>query len=232
VVLENGWEASPTESSARDTVGRDSVVATAELVSRCRTPNYEAENRALVSLASTLSTSPADILQKLVEVALDLCRAHSAGLSLLEEENGRRIFRWAAIAGRFAPHVFGTTPREFSPCGVVIDSNAVQLFTRPGRRYAYLDEVSPSIVEALLQPFSVDGRPIGTIWILAHDEERKFDAEDARALGNLATFASNAFQVLSAMRHVTRTRGRTSFWLCYRTRCAIPFTRLRHGTRC
>lgn len=183
-----------------EAVALDSVVTTADLAARRRSPNYEAENRALISLAASLATSPADILQKLVEVALDLCQAHSAGLSLLEDESGRHIFRWTAIAGRFAPHVFGTTPREFSPCGFVIDSNAVQLFTRPGKHYPYLGEVSPSIVEALLQPFSVEGRPIGTLWILAHDEQRKFDAEDARALGSLATFASNAFQALSAMR--------------------------------
>jgi signal transduction histidine kinase len=94
---------------------------------------------------------------------------------------GRIIFRWPAIAGRFATHVISSTPREFSPCGVVVDANAVQLFSRPGRHYSYLDEVTPRIIEALLQPFSVGGRPIGTIWVMAHDEQRKFGAEDARA---------------------------------------------------
>jgi signal transduction histidine kinase len=178
----------------------DSVIATSRLAERRREPDHEAENRALVSLASSLASDPDGILQKLVEVALELCRAHSAGLSLVEEENGRLVFRWPAIAGRFAEHVFGKTPREFSPCGVVVDTNAVQLFDRPGRHYTYLDEVEPRIVEALLQPFSVAGRPIGTIWVMAHDQERKFDTEDARTLHSLATFASGAFQLLSATR--------------------------------
>src|SRR5882724_10206871 len=179
------------ESSLADVaVGLENVVATQELANRRRPPDYEAENRALVSLARHLASSPATILEKLAEAALELCQGHSAGLSLIEEDRGRPIFRWLAIAGRFAKNVRGTTQREFSPCGVVVDTNAVQLFKRPGRHYAYLDEVSPPIVEALLQPFSVNGRPIGTIWVMSHDDERKFDSEDARALASLASFAS------------------------------------------
>jgi two-component system CheB/CheR fusion protein len=178
----------------------ESVIATPELTRRPpRSPNHEEENRALVSLALHLSTSPQDVLQKLVETTLELCRADSAGLSLVEEEKGRLVFRWAAIAGQFAKHVLGTTPRDFSPCGIVLNTNAVQLFARPGNYYTYLDDVSPPIVEALLQPFPIGGRPMGTIWVLAHDERRKFDAEDARALGNLATFAASAYQVLSSV---------------------------------
>ena len=53
----------------------------------------------------------------------------------------------------FATHVISSTPREFSACGVVVDSSAVQLFSRPGRHYPFLDEVTPRIIEALLQPF-------------------------------------------------------------------------------
>jgi signal transduction histidine kinase len=89
----------------------------------------------------------------------------------------------------------------------------VQLFDRPGRHYSYLDEVTPRIVEALLQPFSVAGRPIGTIWVMAHDNERKFDLEDARALKSLAMFASNAFQVLSAIRAAREEEQRKAEFL-------------------
>ena len=61
------------------------------------------------------------ILQQLVETALELCGAQSAGISLLEEENGQPIFRWHGVAGEYAPHLWSTTPREFSPCGTVLD---------------------------------------------------------------------------------------------------------------
>jgi len=183
-----------------DAIPFESVISTPELRRRpSRPPDYAAENRALVELASHLATSPADILQKLAEVTLRLCNADSAGISLVEQAEGRLIFRWPAIAGRFAANVRGTTPREFSPCGVVVDTDAVQLFDRPGRHYVYLDEVTPRIVEALLQPFHFEGKPIGTIWAMANDATRKFDAEDARALGSLATFTSGAYQVLVAL---------------------------------
>lgn len=81
-----------------------------------RAPNLQATADALVTLARTLANSPERLLQKLVATALTLCRAQSSGISLLEEENGRKIFRWHALAGDYAPHLWGTTPREFSPC--------------------------------------------------------------------------------------------------------------------
>ena len=163
---------------------------------RSRPPDYEAENRALVALAEHLATSPTDILQRLVHATLDLCRAGSAGISMLEDEHGSAIFRWSAIAGQLSPYLSGTTPRHFSPCGIVLDLAAVQLFDRPGRDFPYLDEAPPRIVEALLQPFCLKGEPTGTLWVISHDDERKFDSEDARVLESLAKFSSNAYQVL------------------------------------
>jgi C4-dicarboxylate-specific signal transduction histidine kinase len=61
------------------------VVATSELKRRApRAPDFETENRALTALAQTLGASHGSTLQKLVDVALDLCNAHSAGITLLE----------------------------------------------------------------------------------------------------------------------------------------------------
>jgi signal transduction histidine kinase len=179
----------------REGVDLESVISTLELARRpWRAPDYEAENRALVALAQEIAGSPEDILQKLVEKALGLCRADSAGISIAEEHDGKQIFRWRAIAGKYAPHRWGTTPRDFSPCGTVLDRDALMMFSHPARHYAYLDEAQPPIVEALLVPFSVRGELVGTIWIMANDEVRKFDTEDARVLVNLAKFASAAYQ--------------------------------------
>jgi signal transduction histidine kinase len=68
----------------------------------------------------------------------------------------------------------------------------------PGRYYPYL-EVQPHIVEALLLPLFVAGEAMGTIWIVAHDEQRKFDAEDVGILSSLAEFTSAAYQVKEAL---------------------------------
>jgi hypothetical protein len=81
----------------------ESITSTAELCWRpSRPPDHAAENRALVALAQEMATSPSGILQKLVEIALTLCRAHSAGLSLLEKGDQQRKFHWRAIAGQWA----------------------------------------------------------------------------------------------------------------------------------
>jgi len=104
----------------------ESVICTLELNRRHpREPDFEAMTGALVTLARTMADSPERTLQQLVDTALTLCRAQSAGISLLEEENGKKIFRWHALAGEYAPHQWGTTPRNFSPCGTVLDTITV-----------------------------------------------------------------------------------------------------------
>jgi len=178
----------------------ESVNSTAELSRRrSRQPNYETESRALVTLAQELATSPRNVLQKLADTALDLCRAHSAGLSILEEENGQRIFRWRAIAGRWSRYLWGTMPRETSPCGTVLDRNATLLFSHPERHFPIPPAITPAIEEVLLIPFYLAGEAVGTIWVMAHDESRKFDAEDKRLMTSLGSFASSAYQVLVSL---------------------------------
>ncbi|HEV2847218.1 MAG TPA: ATP-binding protein [Thermoanaerobaculia bacterium] len=181
-------------------VDLEEVFPTAELSRRpARPPDHAAENRALVALAQEMASSPEGILQKLVDTALTLCGADSAGISLLEEEDGGEIFRWHAIAGQFAPHLLGILPRDFSPCGIVLDRNSPQMISRPERYFTNLVEAFPPIIEGLLIPFAAGGPPIGTIWVLAHSESRKFDAEDARVLGSLAKFAGAAHQALTSL---------------------------------
>ena len=48
-------------------------------------------------------------------------------------------------------------------------------------------------------PFYIDGEAIGTIWVVAHDESRRFDAEDLRVMTNLGTFAAAAYQTLLSL---------------------------------
>jgi signal transduction histidine kinase len=188
----------PIESSFP--VPLESVICTQELDRRkARQPDFEAVAGAMVVLARTMADSPEQILQTLVETALNLCRAHSAGISLLEEENGRKIFRWHAVAGQYAPHLWGTTPRDFSPCGTVLDTDKVQLMARLDRHFTYFSDVQPSIAEALLVPFHVAGEAVGTIWVISHTQSRQFDSEDARVMTTLGEFAAAAYQTLSGL---------------------------------
>lgn len=172
------------------------VVITAELARRpSRSPDYEAENRALIALAQELAASPATVLQKLSERVIDLCGGSSAGVSIAEGS----ILRWPAIAGPFAANVGYTMPLDASPCGVVLETDAIVLMNRADRLYPAMRGLEPATYEILLAPFYLHGKPVGTVWVIAHDPERRFDAEDARLLGSLSRFASAAYQMIAAL---------------------------------
>jgi PAS domain S-box-containing protein len=182
-----------------------SMLSTAELARRpSRPPDHEAENRALIALAQEMATSPDRILQKLADTALALCRAGSAGLSLLEESDQKKNFHWRALAGQWAPHLNGGTPRDFGPCGTVLDRNTAMLCSHPERDFPYFGEVKPLLEEGLLIPFYVEGEAVGTIWVVAHDASRRFDMEDLRVMTNLATFAAAAYQALQSLNATQR----------------------------
>jgi PAS domain S-box-containing protein len=183
----------------------ESVLSTAELSRRpSRPPDYAAENRALIALVTEMAASPDGILQKLAETALVMCRAHSAGLSLLEEGDQKRNFHWRAIAGVWASHRGGGTPRDFGPCGTVLDRNVALLFSHPERDFPYFGEVKPLLDEGLLIPFYIKGEAVGTIWVVSHDESCRFDAEDLRVMTNLGTFAAAAYQTVLSLNATRR----------------------------
>src|ERR1700688_5286905 len=148
----------------------ESIRCTEELQRRpSRPPDYEKENHALRELVSALVDSPSTIFQTLAETIQDVTQCDSAGLSLLTKDGktphveGQRFY-WPAICGMWNPNVGGGTPRNFGPCGDVLDQNRTLLFTHFERRYPYLMHVSPAAEECLLVPFYVGGKAVGTIW--------------------------------------------------------------------
>jgi PAS domain S-box-containing protein len=191
----------PLESSL-PTAPLESILCTEELNRRpSRPPDYEKENRALVKLVSALADSPSTIFQTLAETILEVTQCDSAGLSLLTRDGktpdvcGQRFY-WPAIAGMWNPHQGGGTPRNFGPCGDVLDQNRTLLFKHFELRYPYLMPVIPAAEECLLVPFYVAGEAVGTIWGIMHSDRRKFDAEDDRIMDSLGKFASSAYQAL------------------------------------
>ncbi len=179
----------------------ESILCTQELRNRpSRSPDYETENRALVALASALADSPRTILQTLADKVFEVLHADSAGLSLLTEDEKR--FYWAAVAGAWRPRIGAEAPRNFGPCGDVLDHNVPMLFNHWERRYPYLSSAMPLADEGLLVPFYVNGKAVGTIWAVAHDNRRKFDAEDLRLLERMSRFASAAYQTVESLENL------------------------------
>ena len=182
------------------------VISTAELAWRsCRAPQYEAESQVLVELAGQMIRSPASILEHLVKAVMRVCRGGSAGVSIIEEHGDEALFRSHALSGEMAAHLWGTKPRDFSPCAMVVDSNSLQLMSDPQLHYRYLAEVRPKIFEALLIPFTSGAQTLGTIWVVTHDAMQHFDAEDGRLLADLGKFTSASYQA-----YVTHSRANHS----------------------
>jgi signal transduction histidine kinase len=187
----------------------DDVNVTTELGRRAhRAPDVAAEHRALTLLAAALEKNPSTMIQRLAEVALELCRADTVAVKLLDGD----VFRCEAAAGRSALVLQGTMPRHASPCGVCVDRNAVQLMRRPDRCFPDL-RCEPRFEEVLLVPFLVHGEAVGTVWIVSQNTERAFDLEDARLVSKLTRFASAAWDLWRQGDAAARNRARKDEFL-------------------
>ena len=176
----------------------DDIIATHELLNRpSRAPDFKAENAALTALIEAMAQTPDIVLQKLADTALMLCQAGAAGVSIAEGNGRDDVFRWRATAGNYAPYLGGTMPRHFSPCGAVLERNAPILMIGMERYYDYVSSLNAPPHEALLVPFQSDGVTVGTLWVVAHDDARRFDGEDLRILQSLTHFAAMAVQTLA-----------------------------------
>ena len=156
-----------------------------------------AQIRAFHDLSKLIMTSPDAAVQRFLELAVELCDAGSAGWSRLgHNDTGEEIFWWDALAGEFSPFVGGTTPRNFSPCGLCLDAGKTVLVSRPARVFTYFDDVDVPIAEALIVPvYGANGAPLGTIWVV-HHTDAKFDANDARVMEELAVQLELALKIM------------------------------------
>ncbi len=192
------------EQSGEDAL--KSVLITEEISRRPgRAPDYAAENRALLAIGAVLAAG-GDTLGRLCTAALELCDAQTAGVSLIEREGVESVFRWVAIAGQWASYKGGSLPRNASPCGIVIDQNAPQLMSRPHIFFSAMREATPPVGEVLLVPFSILNEPVGTVWVIAHDDQRRFDSEDLRLMRSLAQLAAAAYLLQTAVERGNEAR--------------------------
>jgi len=175
----------------------ETIMITSDLQRRAsRAVNLQRENNAFHELADCLATKPDAVLDKIVDLSLLLCDADTVGISLEEVSGaGEAIFRWVAMAGELKHLIGGTTPRYFSPCGVCVDQNQPILMDRLDRVFPQFKSAPLPFIEALLLPWRVSGGPVGTLWVVAHSDRRKFELEDVRIMGSLAAFAAGAIRL-------------------------------------
>ena len=196
----------------------DDVIITSQLYIRpTRSPDYRAEIQNIKILVAAMSENPHAFWRRLAEAALELCRAGTAGVSLLDIEDGAEVFRAEAVAGVLGDRLAGTIPRP-SPFDTAIDRDATQLMYLPGRLFPKL-RFDPAILEMLIIPFRVRTMPAGAVWLAAHDDTCRFDREDERIGKTLASFAAAGWHLRRtrrnaepAIEHHPTSKGHGSRW--------------------
>ena len=161
-----------------------------------RRTDYLQEKCALQDLARQMVDHPADVLARLVDLAMEITGATSGGISLFEETPSASVFRWHYVRGGLERFEGATTPRNFSPCGITLDRGESTLTRHPERYYSWIADAGITCPEVLLVPLYIASTlPLGTLWVVA-DKQGFFDNGHARVLAELAGFAGIALRML------------------------------------
>ncbi len=143
-------------------------------------------------LARAFVESPATILQELVNGAVDLCGAESAGISIQHTDaKGESSYEWIATAGEYKRFLNAILPSFPSACGLTIERQRPQMFRVSQRFFDLMGVDGPTVTDGILIPWRED-HTRGTIWIMAHGRAEAFDSEDSRTMELLADFAAMA----------------------------------------
>jgi signal transduction histidine kinase len=148
----------------------------------------------LERLARAFVENPETILQELVNAAVELCGADSAGISIeREDRTDEHFYHWVATAGLYSGFLDAILPRYPSACGVCLERGRAQLFRVSQRFFDILGVDAPLVTDGILLPWQVDGTR-GTIFVMAHGCSEVFDHGDIRTMQMLADFAAAGFR--------------------------------------
>ena len=151
-----------------------------------------AQMEALDRLARAFVESPETILQELVDLAIELCGADSAGITMvrpIEDRSDDCYYEWVATAGKYSVFLNATLPRWPSGCGLCLERGHPQLFRVTQPFFDLMKVDAPLVTDGLLLPWQVDETQ-GTFWIMAHERPEAFDGNDCRLMEVLANFAA------------------------------------------
>lgn len=154
----------------------------------------EVQVAAMRRLVRAVLNSDKSVLQELVEIAVELCGADSAGLSLvLPDATDEVYYRWVAMAGKYMPFMGADMPRYPSACGVGLDRGGPQHFHFQPPTFEVQGTVVPGVADGLTLPWYVDDLR-GTLFIFSHERREAFDLRDCQVMELLSDFASLAIR--------------------------------------
>ena len=141
-------------------------------------------------LARALVEAPETILQELVQAAIDLCGADSAGISM-EYNHGTdaEVNEWAAMAGDYSKLLQVMLPRAPVACELCLQRGRPQHLRISREFFARIGLPTSEITDGILLPWQVQGQR-GTLWILAHGRTEAFDQDDCRIMRILTDLAA------------------------------------------
>jgi transcriptional regulator with GAF, ATPase, and Fis domain len=156
------------------------------------TRNIAIQMEGMGRLTRAFVERPETLLQELVNAAIDMCGAESAGISIQgRKPDGEIFYHWVATAGKYAPFFDAILPSTPSACGQCIERGKPQLFRVSQRFFDIMGVDAPVVTDGILIPWQVEDTH-GTIWIMAHERGEAFDQEDSRMMETLASFAAMA----------------------------------------
>jgi RNA polymerase sigma factor (sigma-70 family) len=159
---------------------------------RLHTRDVTLQMEGLRRLTHSFVQSPDTILQELVNAAVDLCGADSAGISLeTEEKSDGNYYHWVATAGQYNGFMNAVLPRYPSACGICLERGKPQLFRVRQRFFDIMGIEAPLVTDGILLPWQVE-ETRGTIFIMAHGRTEAFDKDDGQMMRVLADFAAMA----------------------------------------
>ena len=142
-------------------------------------------------IAHALVEDPDNILQVLVETAVELCGADSSAISVERQNPTENAFyRWVAVAGQYSAMYNALFPYYPSGCTICLQRGRPQ-HVRAHQRFFDLLGIKTSLVvtDGLMFPWQTD-ESRGTIYILAHQRQQAFDLGDLHIMETLADFAA------------------------------------------
>ncbi len=158
-------------------------------------------------IAHAFVEHPDTLLQELVDAAIELCGADSAGISIEKEDRtDESYFHWVATAGQYSEFLNATLPRYPSACSICIERGHPQLFRVGQRFFDILGVEAPLVTDGILLPWEVD-QTRGTIFVIAHGRTEAFDESDCRLMRVLADFAAMGIRHQRQQKLVTERAG-------------------------
>jgi two-component sensor histidine kinase len=166
-----------------------------------------AQTEGMLRIARAFVERPDTVLQELVNAAVDLCGADSAGVSIEQEvRTDANYYKWVATAGEYKGFLNAVLPRQPSACSLCLERGQPQIF-RVGQPFFDMMGVdAPLVTDGILLPWVTAGSR-GTIWIMAHGRTEAFDAIDLKTMQLLADFAATAVLQLQQQKLLLQQAG-------------------------